>query len=56
MGLKLLKDGKRMRKAWYCQYMDNGKWHVKKLTTPMREQKGFLTPHMGYGGCRCHDE
>ena len=39
MGLKLLKDGKRVRKAWYCQYMDQGKWRVKKLTTPMRGQK-----------------
>ena len=39
MGLKIVKDGNRVRKAWYCQYMDNGKWHVKKLTTPMRGQK-----------------
>ena len=39
MGLKLLKDGMRVRKAWYCQYMDQGKWRVKKLTTPMRGQK-----------------
>ena len=22
----------------------------------MREQNGFLTPHMGYTGGRCHDE
>jgi len=22
----------------------------------MREQKGYLTPHMTYGGGRCHDE
>lgn len=35
MGLKLMKDGGHVRKAWYGQYMDNGKWKVIRLTTPM---------------------
>lgn len=36
MGLKLIKDRGKVRKAWYGQYRENGVWKVIKLSTPMR--------------------
>ena len=39
MGLKLIKDNGVVRKAWYGQYKEGGKWKVVKLTTPMRGSK-----------------
>lgn len=39
MGLKLIKDNGIVRKAWYGQYKEGGKWKVVKLTTPMRGSK-----------------
>lgn len=39
MGLKLIKDNGVVRKAWYGQYKEGGKWKVVKLTTPMHGSK-----------------
>jgi len=39
MGLKLIKDHGRVRRTWYGQYRENGKWMVTKLTTPMRGER-----------------
>lgn len=36
MGLKLMKDAGVVRRIWYGQYKEKGKWKVTKLTTPMR--------------------
>lgn len=36
MGLKLMKDNGTVRRVWYGQYKEQGKWKVTKLTTPMR--------------------
>lgn len=39
MGLKLIKDNGVVRKIWYGQYKEAGKWKVVKLTTPMHGEK-----------------
>ena len=47
--LHIDKDWKRGGEAKW--YEPNGEYDYF-----MREQVGFLTPHMGYTGGRCHDE
>lgn len=39
MGLKLMKSNGKVRKIWYGQYKERGKWKITRLTTPMRGAK-----------------
>lgn len=39
MGLKLIKDGGVVRRAWYGQYKEGGRYRAIRLTTPMRGER-----------------